>query len=151
MQVILIQDISTLGATNEIVKVKDGYARNYLIPQKFAVEASKTNVKILNEKLKYLQIKEKKMLAEIQKVIKELSSAVIKIKTKVGTQGKIFGTITNIVIAREIKNQKNFQIDRKKIILPENIKELGMYEGTIEFTPHISTTFKFEILSEETP
>jgi len=96
MQVILIQDIDHLGASNELVKVKNGYARNYLIPQKIAIEASPSNLKQLEERMKYLKKKEALMLAEISKVIAVLTTSPLKITAKTGTSGKIFGNVTSL-------------------------------------------------------
>src|SRR4030095_4726573 len=100
MEVILIQDVDNLGAANEVVKVKNGYARNYLIPQKLAVEASPSNLKQLQEKLKVKAKKEAAMLAEINKVIAVIKESPIKIGAKTGTSGKIFGSVTSLQIAR---------------------------------------------------
>ena len=96
MEVILIQDVDNLGGANELVKVKNGYARNYLIPRKLAVEASKSNVKQMEEKLKQAKKKEDKMLAEINSVIAKLNEAPLKIGAKTGTSGKIFGSVTSL-------------------------------------------------------
>lgn len=106
MQVILIQDVDNLGGRNELVNVKNGYARNFLIPQKFAVEANPSNLKQLEERLKVQAKKEAAMLAEINKVIDVLKAAPIKLTAKTGTSGKIFGTITSLQIARAIRDQK---------------------------------------------
>src|SRR5688572_10575008 len=109
MQVILIQDVNNLGGANEVVAVKNGYARNFLIPQKFAVEASPSNMKQLDEKLKQIRKKEEKMLAEINKVIEVLKEGPVKVGAKTGTSGKIFGSVTTVQIARAIRDQKNFE------------------------------------------
>ena len=106
MQVILIQDVNNLGGANELVTVKNGYGRNYLIPQKMAVEANPSNLKQLNEKLKQQAKKEAKLLAEINSVIAVLKEGVLKIGAKTGTSGKIFGSVTSVQIARAIKEQK---------------------------------------------
>ena len=115
MQVILIQDVNNLGGANELVTVKNGYGRNYLIPQKFAVEANSSNLKKMEEKLKQMQKKEAKLLAEINLVIAKLKDGVLKLGAKVGTSGKIFGSVTSVQIARAIKEQKGYEIDRRRI------------------------------------
>jgi len=122
MQVILIQDVDNLGGANELVNVKDGYARNFLIPRKLAVEASTSNLKQLGEKLKQLQKKEAKLMAEIKSVISALSDGALKIGAKTGTSGKIFGSVTSLQIARAIRDQKGYEIDRKRISIPEEVK-----------------------------
>jgi len=100
MQVILIQDVNNLGGANEVVNVKNGYARNFLIPQKFAVEASPSNLKQLEERLKQIKKKEDKMLAEINKVIAALQEGAVSIGAKTGTTGKIFGSITSKMLKK---------------------------------------------------
>ncbi|HMP87731.1 MAG TPA: 50S ribosomal protein L9, partial [Lacibacter sp.] len=111
MEVILIRDVNTLGGKNEVVKVKNGYARNFLIPQKFAVEASPSNLKQLDERLKVQRKKEEALLAEIKSVIAKLTEAPVKLTAKTGTSGKIFGSITTVMVARAIADQKGFEID----------------------------------------
>ena len=115
MEVILIQDVDNLGAANEVVKVRNGYARNYLIPRKLALEANPSNRKQQEEKTKQLQKKEAKMLAELNQVITKLKEAPLKIGAKTGTSGKIFGSVTSLQLARAIREQKGYDIDRKKI------------------------------------
>src|SRR5512138_2060800 len=128
MQVILIQDVNNLGGANEVVSVKNGYARNYLIPQKFAVEASPSNLKQLEERLKQIRKKEEKMLAEIHKVIDVLKEGPVKIGAKTGTSGKIFGSVTTVQVARAIREQKGYEVDRRRITLLDDVKELGTYK-----------------------
>lgn len=106
MQVILIQDVDNLGGRNELVNVRNGYARNYLIPQKYAIEANPSNLKQLEERLKVQAKKEAAMLAEINKVIEVLKASPVKVGAKTGTSGKIFGSVTALQIARAIRDQK---------------------------------------------
>ncbi|HYJ38149.1 MAG TPA: 50S ribosomal protein L9, partial [Chitinophagaceae bacterium] len=94
MQVILIQDVNNLGGTNEVVNVKNGYARNFLLPRQMAVEASPSNMKQLDERLKQQKKKEEKMLAEVNKVVDVLKESPVRIGAKTGTSGKIFGSVT---------------------------------------------------------
>ena len=100
MQVILIQDVDNLGGVKELVTVKNGYARNFLIPQKFAVEANPSNLKQLEERQKVRRKKEAKMLAEINHVMDVLKESPLKIGAKTGTSGKIFGSVTALQISR---------------------------------------------------
>jgi large subunit ribosomal protein L9 len=125
MQIILIKDVDNLGGKDELVTVKNGYARNFLFPTKQAVEASTSNLKQLEERLKAKAKKEAAMLAEITKVISVLTSSPIKLTAKTGTSNKIFGTITSLQVTRAIREQKGYEIDRRRISLPEEIKELG--------------------------
>lgn len=148
MQVILIQDVDTLGQKNEAVKVKNGYARNYLIPQKLAVEASLSNMKQLDERLKVKARKEASMLAEINKVIAVIKESPVKIVAKTGTSGKIFGSVTSLQIARAVRDQKGFEIDRKRITILDDVKELGTYKASIDFGNGHNTELEFEVVSE---
>jgi large subunit ribosomal protein L9 len=148
MQIILIQDVNNLGGSNEVVTVKNGYARNFLIPKKFAVEASPSNLKQLEERLKQLKKKEDKMLAEINKVIAALQDGTLKIGAKTGTSGKIFGSVTNVQVARAIREQKGYEIDRRRIQLLDEIKELGTYKAKVDFGNGNETEVSLEIVSE---
>lgn len=148
MEIILIKDVDNLGGKNELVKVKNGYARNYLIPQKFAIEANPTNLKKLQEVLKVAAKKEAALLAEINKVTEVLKSAPIKIFAKTGTSGKIFGSVTSLQIARAIRDQKGYEIDRKRISILSEIKELGTYKAAIDFGNNNITEIDFEVISE---
>ncbi|NNV56635.1 50S ribosomal protein L9 [Limnovirga soli] len=148
MQVILIQDVDNLGGKNELVTVKNGYARNYLIPQKFAIEANPSNLKQLQEHLKVKAKKEAAMLAEINKVIAVLKEGAVKIGAKTGTTGKIFGSVTSLQISRAIRDQKGYEIDRKRITILDDVKELGTYKASIDFGSGHNTELEFEVVSE---
>jgi large subunit ribosomal protein L9 len=148
MQVILIQDVNNLGGVNELVTVKNGYGRNYLIPQKFAVEASPSNLKQLEERQKQLQKKEAKLLAEINSVIAKLSEGALRIGAKTGTSGKIFGSVTSVQIARAIREQKGYEIDRRRINIVDEVKELGTYKAKIDFGNGTEAEVEFEVVSE---
>lgn len=148
MEIILIQDVDNLGAANEVVKVRNGYARNFLIPQKLAKEANPTNRKQLEEKLKQVRKKEDKMLAELNLVIGKLSEGPLKVGAKTGTSGKIFGTVTPLQLSRAIREQRGYEIDRKRIHLTDEVKELGAYKATIDFGNGKSTEVDFEVIGE---
>ncbi|MCX6208733.1 MAG: 50S ribosomal protein L9 [Bacteroidetes bacterium] len=148
MDVILIQDVDNLGGKNEVVKVRNGYARNYLIPQKFAVEASPTNLKQLAERVKVSGKKEAAMLAQINSVIAVLKESPIKLGAKTGTSSKIFGSVTSLQIARAIRDQKGYEIDRKRITIVDEIKELGTYKASIDFGGSNVTEIEFEVIGE---
>lgn len=148
MQVILIQDVDNLGQKNELVSVKNGYARNFLIPQKFAVEASPSNLKQLDERVKVQKVKEEKMLAEIAKVVEVLKAAPVKIGAKTGTSGKIFGSVTGVQIARAIKEQKGYEIDRRRIHILDDVKELGTYKAKLDFGKGNEAELEFEVVAE---
>lgn len=148
MQVILIQDVNNLGGAHELVTVKDGYGRNYLIPQKFAVEANSSNLKKMEERQKQLAKKEEKLLAEINSVVSVLQDAPLKIGAKTGTSGKIFGSVTSVQIARAIREQKGYEIDRRRITILDDVKELGSYKAQIDFGKGHETVVEFEVIAE---
>jgi large subunit ribosomal protein L9 len=148
MQVILIQDVDNLGGRNELVSVKNGYARNFLIPSKLAVEANPSNLKQLEERLKVKGKKEAAMLAEINNVIEVLKSSPVKIGAKTGTSGKIFGTITSLQITRAIRDQKGYEIDRKRISIVDEVKELGAHKATIDFGNGNEVEIDFDVVAE---
>lgn len=148
MQVILIQDVNNLGGVNELVIVKNGYGRNYLIPQKFAIEASPSNMKMMEEKKKQQAKKEAKLLAELNSVIAVLQTGALKIGAKTGTSGKIFGSVTSVQIARAIKEQKGYEIDRRRIAIIDDVKELGTYKAKIDFGNGTETEVEFEVVAE---
>ncbi|MBL0355558.1 MAG: 50S ribosomal protein L9 [Chitinophagaceae bacterium] len=148
MQVILIQDVNNLGGVNELVTVKNGYGRNFLIPKKFAVEATPSNRKQLEEKQKQLAKKEAKLLAEINSVIAKLAEGALKIGAKTGTSGKIFGSVTSVQIARAIREQKGYEIDRRRIQIIDEVKELGTYKAKIDFGNSNEAEVEFEVVAE---
>jgi len=148
MEIILIQDVDNLGAAHEVVRVKNGYARNFLIPQKKAIEASPSNRKQLEEKMKQIRKKEEKMLADLNLVIAKLKDGALKLGAKTGTSGKIFGSITSLQLSRAIREQKGYDIDRRKINITDEVKELGTYKATIDFGNGNSTELEFEVIAE---
>src|SRR5690349_7679065 len=148
MQVILIQDVNNLGGVNEVVNVKNGYARNFLFPRQMAIEASPSNMKQLDERLKQQKKKEDKMLAEINKVVEVLKESPVKLGAKTGTSGKIFGSITTVQIAKAIRDHKGYEIDRRKIHLVDDVKELGTYKAKIDFGNGQETEVELEVVAE---
>lgn len=148
MEVILIQDVDNLGGANEVIKVRNGYARNFLLPRKLAIEANLGNMKQLEEKMKQKKKKEDAMLAEVNSVVAKLNEAPLRIGAKTGTSGKIFGTVTSLQLSRALRDQKGYDIDRKKITLPDEVKELGTYKAHIDFGNGKSTDVEFEVVGE---
>ena len=148
MEIILIQDVDHLGAANEVVTVKNGYARNFLLPRKLAVENNPSNKKQLEERLKQVQKKEQQMLAQINNVISKLKEGPLTLGAKTGTSGKIFGSITSLQISRAIREQRGYEIDRRKITINEEVKELGTYKATIDFGHNHTTEVEFNVVSE---
>lgn len=131
-----------------MVAVRNGYARNFLIPRKMAVEASPSNLKQLEERLKQIRKKEEKMMAEINRVIEVLKASAIRIGAKTGTSGKIFGAVTNVQVARAIREQKGYDVDRRKIHILDEIKELGNFKARVDFGNGHETEIQLEIVAE---
>ena len=148
MQVILIKEVDNLGGKDELVNVKNGYARNFLFPTKHAVEATSSNLKQLEERLKAKAKKEAAMLAEITSVIATLTSSPVKLSAKVGANNKIFGSITSLQVTKAIRDQKGYEIDRRRITVADEIKELGAYKATIDFGNGQTTEIDIEIAAE---
>ena len=148
MQVILIQDVNNLGGAYELVTVKNGYGRNFLIPSKLAVEANSSNLKKLEERTKQVAKKEEKLLAEFNSVVSVLQQAPLKVGAKTGTSGKIFGSVTSVQIARAIREQKGYEIDRRRIHIIDDVKELGTYKAKIDFGKGQEIEVDFEVTAE---
>lgn len=148
MEIILIQDVDNLGGKNELVKVRNGYARNFLIPRGLAVEANPSNRKQLDERLKVARKKEEQMLAQVNSVIAKLNEAPLKVGAKTGTSGKIFGSVTALQISRAIRDQKGYEIDRKRIHITDEVKELGTYKASIDFGNGQHAEVAFEVVAE---
>lgn len=148
MEVILKANIEKLGAKDEIVNVKPGYARNYLIPRGYAIAATESARKVLAENLRQRAHKETKILAEAQGIAEKLGALELKIGSKASESGKIFGSVNTIQIAEALA-KAGFNIDRKSIsINEEHIKMLGNYEARVKLHKEVSATFKFEVVAE---
>ncbi len=149
MEIILKTDIQGLGYTNDLVVVKDGYARNYLIPKGKAIIADKTAKKVLAEVKKQKSFKEEKLRKEAETLAKALENVFVKIGAKAAETGKIFGSVNNIQIAKALNEQFKFDIDRKKIFVDgESIKELGKYQATVNLHKDIKAQINFEVFAE---
>ena len=149
MDIILKKDVNNLGDANDVVTVKDGYGRNYLIPQGFAILATEANKKMNAESLRQKSYKEQKARLEAEKLQKNLENITVKIGAKAGATGKIYGSVNAIQIAEALKEQFNYDIDRKKIHLDgESIKELGSYKASIKLHKEVITVINFEVVGE---
>ena len=148
MNVILKQDISNLGHKDDIVTVKDGYARNYLIPKGFATNATARNKKVHEEILRQRAHKEAQLKEAAEKMAVELKKVSLTIGAKTSTKGKIFGSVNTIQIA-EALTEKGFEVDRKNISIKDDlIKEIGSYSATIKLHKEVQVEIPFEIISE---
>ncbi len=149
MEIILKQDIKGLGYVNDLIKVKSGFARNYLIPKGLAALATTSSKKVLAEDLKQKSFKEEKVKKEAETLGKALDGITVKIGAKAAESGKIFGSVNNIQIADAIKQQFNYDIDRKKILVDgEHIKEIGTYTAEVVLHKTIKVNVNFEVFAE---
>ena len=147
MELILLEDVANLGLKNEVVNVKSGYGRNYLIPQKKAVIASESAKKVLAENLRQRAHKMEKIKTDAQTLADKLEGLSLIIGAKTSSTGTIFGSVTNIQIADELA-KKGIEIDRKTIFIKEPIKEVGLYKATVKLHKDISVELSLEVVSE---
>ena len=147
MEVILKQDVQGLGYKNDIVKVKAGYGRNYLIPNGSAIMATESNKKLVNENVRQAAHKAAKIKQDAEELAQRIGELTIEIGTKAGETGKIFGAVTAIQIADALRS-KGFDIDRKKVILKETPKELGTYTATLDLHKEIKHEIKVSVVAE---
>ncbi|GHT26855.1 50S ribosomal protein L9 [Bacteroidia bacterium] len=147
MQVILLEDITNLGYKDDIVTVKSGYGRNYLIPQKKAVIASESAQKVLAENLRQRAHKLEKIKNNALELAAKLDGVSLTIGAKTSSTGTIFGSVTNIQIAEELA-KKGFEIERKTIVIKESVKEVGSYKALVKLHKEISVEIPFEVISE---
>lgn len=148
MEVILKKNVDNLGYANEIVTVKPGYGRNFLIPQGYATLATASAKKAHTEIMKQKAHKESKILAEAQEIGAKLEAVALKIVTKAGDKGKIFGSVNTVQLSEALKAE-GFDIDRKSLkIKDEPIREVGNYEATANLHKDVQSTFKFEVVGE---
>lgn len=149
MDVILKQEVKNLGVKNEMVKVRPGYARNFLIPRGLAVEATEGRRKEHAEIVKQRAHKEEKILKDAQKSADTLKNLTVKVGAKAGEKGKIFGSVTSIQISEALA-KAGYSVDRKNIVIEnaENIKTLGTYSANVKLHKEVSVKISFEVIAE---
>ncbi|WP_339734797.1 50S ribosomal protein L9 [uncultured Sunxiuqinia sp.] len=149
MEIILLQDVQNLGSKDDMVTVKDGYGRNFLIPGKKAIVATESAKKVLAENTRQRAHKEAKLKDEALAIAEKLKNKQVVIATKTSSSGKIFGSVNTIQLAEAI-NKKGFEIDRKQIkIAEDSIKEVGKYTAKIKLHKEVVVDFDFEVITEE--
>jgi large subunit ribosomal protein L9 len=148
MQVILREDIEKLGKIGDMVKVADGYARNYLVPTKKAIEATPKNVHAMEHAKKMVADRLRKLKKEAAADADNIKTLAVTIKAKAGEEGKLFGSVTTMDIAEAAKAQ-GVVIDKRKIALEEPIKRLGDYTVTVKLHADITAEFKVSVIAEE--
>jgi len=147
MQVILLEDIVNLGYKDDVITVKNGFGRNYLIPQKKAIFASESAKKVLAENLRQRSHKLEKIKTDAQTLAAKLEGMALTIGAKTSSTGTIFGSVSNIQIADELA-KKGFDIDRKTILIKEPVKEVGSFKAVVKLHKDISIEIPFEVISE---
>lgn len=148
MKVILLDNIKGVGKKDEIINASDGYARNFLFPKKLAVEANNENISKLKAKKQSEQYKKDVNKENAKKIAKKLDDITLTIKVKAGENGKIFGGVTSKEISEELKKQYKIDIDKKKIILNENIKNLGSFDISMKLFEGVTGKLKVKVISE---
>jgi large subunit ribosomal protein L9 len=144
MKLILTENIESLGHIGDIVKVAPGYARNYLLPKGFAIEATEKNAKALDHVKRQMAYKKDKVTESARLLVAKLQELTVQLTHQAGVEGKLFGAVTNMEIAAFLKD-KGFDIDRKKIVLAEPIKNLGEYSVPVKLHPEITATLKVSV------
>ncbi|MCY7360116.1 MAG: 50S ribosomal protein L9 [Rudanella sp.] len=147
MDIILRTDIAGLGYKNDVVSVKPGYGRNYLIPQGFAMMASDSNKKMINENIRQAAHKAEKIKTDAQSMADQIGEMVLSIPAKAGESGKIFGRVTSIQIADALRS-KGFEVDRKKITI-EDVKMLGTYQASLDLHKEVKHKVNVEVVAAE--
>ncbi|MBR1670562.1 MAG: 50S ribosomal protein L9 [Butyrivibrio sp.] len=145
MQVILLEDVKSLGKKGEIVKVSDGYARNYVIPQKLGVEATQKNKNELRNQQKRDSIIAQQQLDEAKAYAGKIGKETVQLTMKAGEGGRVFGSVSSKEIVTAAKQQFGFELDKKKLQMPEPIKAFGTYEIPVKLHPQVTGTLKVSV------
>ena len=148
MEVILKQDVDELGLEGDVVNVAKGYARNYLIPQLMALEATEHNRKALELQRKKIELKRVRVKEEAERVKAEMEEIVLTFSQKAGEEGKLYGSVTSMDVAAQLK-EKGVDIDRRKIVLEKPIKELGEFQVDVKIYPEVSAAIKVVVKADE--
>lgn len=148
MEIILLQDVNKLGQKDDLVNVKNGYGRNFLIPNGYAIAATPSAKKMHAENLRQRAHKEEKIKVEAQAIAEKMQGIKLTIGAKTSTSGKIFGSVNTIQVAESLK-EKGFDIDRKSITLPDDqVKEVGTYKAIVKLHREVRVEIEFEIVGE---
>ena len=150
MDVVLKEDIENLGHMGEVVKVKDGYARNYLLPRGLVVLANKKNLKGLEHEQRMIAQRREHLTKEAQGISERLSQVSLQFAVKVGEEGRLFGSVTNMDIEKALK-EKGIEVERRRIVLEDPIKQVGDYEVPIRLRPEVMPSIKVRVVSEDGP
>lgn len=149
VEVILLQDVPKLGTRYRRVRVTGGYARNYLIPRGLAIEATPQTEKHIKHIMAQEEAREQRLLHKAQQWAQKLAETPITIKVKAGTSGKIFGSISQLQVARQIKEQLGIEVQRRNITLLEDISTVGTYRAKVRLHPQVETTITLQVEEEK--
>lgn len=147
MKVILLQDVKGLGKAGDLVNSKDGYARNFLFPKNLAIEANEENLKKWEERKKEEAKKIQQEIEAANELKERLENLTVTLKVKTGSQGRLFGSITALDVANNLKEQYGIDIDKRKIELKENIKSLGDFEAEVKLYQDITAKLKINVVA----
>lgn len=148
VQLILSEDVPNLGHPGDVVRVRAGYARNYLLPRKLAVEANPRNLREFEHQKRIAMLKREALKGQALTLKEKLEAVQLKLGARTGEEGKLFGSITNLDLERALREQ-GFQIDRRRILLGEPIKQLGSYTVAIRLQPEVEAIVKFTVAAAE--
>lgn len=148
MKIILQKDVKSLGKKGEVIEVKEGYARNFLFPKKLAIEANEKNLQLLKKQKNEQAKEEQKQLEEAQALADKINNIKLQLKVKSGEQGRLFGAVTTKDIAQELEKNHNLKIDRRKIELKENIKNLGNYQLNVKLHAQVNAQLNVQVIEE---
>ncbi|MBQ6530498.1 MAG: 50S ribosomal protein L9 [Clostridia bacterium] len=147
MQVILTQDVKGQGKKGQMVNVSDGYARNYLLPKGLAQPATKSNINVMKGKAESAEYRKQKEKEEAEDIAKKMEDITVLIKAKAGDNGKLFGSVTSKDVAEELKMQHHIKLDKKKFVMPDGIKALGLV--TVDVKLYSGITGKLKVMVEK--
>jgi len=147
MQIILREDIQNLGRPGDVVKVRDGYARNFLLPRNLAIEANPKSIRAFEHQKRLALLRREAKKTEALKIKDRLEALRINLTARAGEEGKLFGSVTNIDIERALREQ-NIEVERRKIMLAEPIKQLGEYQVPVKIDPEVEAVLKITVAAE---
>ncbi len=148
MKVIMLKDVDKVGDKHEVIEVKAGFGRNYLLPRGLAILANSSNMGRLNEMIRREDAQEAKRLDVYKAMAAKLKGQTLKVGAKAGTSGRIFGSITELAVKQQLQEQFEMEVERKKIQLPEDAKEIGTYTLTLKLHPEVTVELPMEVVQE---
>ena len=148
MKVVLLEDVKPHGKKGDIVEISDGYARNFILPKKKGVEATPKNLNDLKLQNKNAAKVAQEKLDDAKELAKEIEAKPITVKVKSGVEGKIFGSVSTKEVAAEVKNQLGLDVDKKKVVLPDEMKSLGTYNATIKLHPEVKAKLVVNVVAK---